>query len=250
MTPDPPRPDHARHVYIPQNKPEYFMIPLLKGAILQALETYATHPKPAKCLDVGCGRQPFRGIMVAGGYQYFSLDAQASAEVKIDFVATIDQPQLPAAVGENGPYDFILCTEVLEHVADWQRAFQNIAALLAPGGRVLMTSPHFYLAHEEPYDFWRPTPHAFEYFARKNDLAIVQVQKLGDAWDILGTLLSCCRFEPVNPHSARDALWAKALWKLRNRVFDFIHRGAIRRRVKFHGPLHMSNLAVLEKKRA
>lgn len=247
MTPDPPRPDHARHVYVPQAKPEYFMIPLLKGAILQALETFATHGPNTRCLDIGCGRQPFRAIIQSRGYHYFSLDAQPSTEVKIDFIATIDQPQLPPEVAQHGPYNFILCTEVLEHVADWQTAFTHMTSLLAPGGRILLTSPHFYLAHEEPYDFWRPTPHAFEAFARKHNLAILQVHKLGDAWDILGTLLSCCRFEPVNPNNPRDTRWANALWKLRNRLFDLIHHGAIRRRIHFRGPFHMTNLAVLEK---
>ena len=42
----------------------------------------------------------------------------------------------------------------------------NVAALLAPGGRVLLTVPHVYRLHEEPYDFWRPTLHAIHYFVR------------------------------------------------------------------------------------
>lgn len=37
--------------------------------------------------------------------------------------------------------------------------------------------------------------------------------------------------------------------QLRNRIFDLIHHGAIRRRVHFRGPFHMSNLVVLEKKK-
>ena len=52
-----------------------------------------------------------------------------------------------------------------------------------------MTCPMFYPLHEEPYDFWRPTLHALDYFARRAGLRVVERQGAGDAWDILGTLL-------------------------------------------------------------
>ena len=103
-------------------------------------------------LDVGCGHQPFRTHLESSGGRYTSLDAQQNPEKTVDFVGAIDD-DLSAGLLEIGPFDFILCTEVLEHVADWQKAFTNMASLMARQGRLLITCPHFYQLHEEPYDF-------------------------------------------------------------------------------------------------
>lgn len=45
--------------------------------------------------------------------------------------------------GEDGRYDFVVSSEVLEHVPDpVDRAFQNLAKLLKPGGVLLLTTPY------------------------------------------------------------------------------------------------------------
>ena len=91
------------------------------------------------------------------GFDYTGADVQQNKAATVDFVAAIDQP-LPPQLAGAGPFDFIVCTEVLEHVADWEMAFRNLRSLLAPGGRLLITCPHFYPLHETPHDYWRPTP--------------------------------------------------------------------------------------------
>jgi SAM-dependent methyltransferase len=230
-----------RTTYAPWFKSETFIVPLLQKAIGQAIEKYAGG---GKALDVGCGGQPFRPALEARGCRYFGLDASPTQGVKVDFACAIDGPLDSEAVA-SGPYDFILCTEVLEHVADWPRAFENLAGLLAPGGRLLLTSPHFYFLHEEPYDFFRPTVHAFEYFARRHNLKVLEIERLGDAWDLLGTLLSACRFKAADG-SALSRAMAWALWKLRDFCFRRIQAGGIRRRVMFSGPTYQSNIVVME----
>ncbi len=58
-------------------------------------------------------------------------------------IACIDEP-LPAELLNQGPFQFVLCTEVLEHVADWPMAFKNLASLMSSGGHLLITCPFFY----------------------------------------------------------------------------------------------------------
>ncbi len=243
--PTPERPILAeRTAYVPGYKSETFIVPLLAAAISQAISTHVTG---GKCLDVGCGGQPYRLELKRLGCQYFSLDAKPTAGIEVDFVCPIDGPDLGHA-RESGPYDFILATEVLEHVADWSAAFQNLASLLAPGGRMVLTSPHFYILHEQPYDFFRPTTHAFDHFAARHGLTVLESRQLGDAWDILGTLLSSCRFKALGD-SRLNRVTAWLLWKLRDWCFDRIKSGAIRRRVAFTGPIYLSNLIVVERPR-
>jgi len=229
-----------RTTYAPKFKSETFIVPLLQVAISSAIKKYADG---GKALDVGCGGQPFRSALEARGCHYFSMDANPTAGVSVDFVAPVDSPLGPEVVG-SGPYDFILCTEVLEHVADWPRAFENLARLLAPGGKLVLTAPHFYFLHEEPFDFFRPTLHAFAHFAAKHNLEVLESRPLGDAWDMLGTFLSGCRFQAAS-ESKISRFLAWGLWKLRDFCFRKIQRGNIRRRVHFWGPTYLSNVVVL-----
>jgi SAM-dependent methyltransferase len=229
-----------RTTYAPTHKSETFIVPLLRVAISSAIKKYVDG---GKVLDVGCGGQPFRSALEARGCHYTSLDANPTPGIDVDFVSAIDA-DLPPGLVASGPYDFILCTEVVEHIADWPRAFENLARLLAPGGKLVLTAPHFYFLHEEPFDFFRPTLHAFVHFAAKHHLEVLESEPLGDAWDILGTLLSSCRFQPVN-ESKINRFLAWGLWKLRDFCFRKIQRGNIRRRVHFWGPTYLSNFVVL-----
>ena len=139
----------------------------------------------------------------------------------------------------------MLCTEVLEHVADWAAAFANLSRLTAPGGKVLVTCPHFYPLHEEPYDFWRPTPHALRHFAEAAGFRVVALEKVGDAWDVLGTLLGASYVVP-GTWSWRARLASAVVRRGTRAVFHLLCRGLLRR-VTLGGKLYLSNVAVLER---
>ena len=240
----PPRDCQARRAdYSPGSPPEEFIVPLLRDRIESAVRKYA--PRGGNVLDVGCGRQPFRPLLESAACNYVGLDVQQNPEGTIDFIAPIDGPP-PAGLLERGPFDFILCTEVLEHVAEWGPAFANLGRLLWPGGLVLITCPHFFRLHEEPYDFWRPTLHALRHFARAEGLRPVAEEAAGDAWDLLGTLLaSCCASPRGGGWTARLA--SKCVNALRRALFALLRRRWPQRLAHLRGPVYLSNIVVLEK---
>jgi SAM-dependent methyltransferase len=180
---------------------------------------------------------------------YVSADAQDPTGV-VDYIAEVDKA-LPAALIARGPFDFILCTEVMEHVADWDKAFSNFRLLLRSGGLVLITCPHFYILHEQPYDFWRPTIHALRFFAQRYRLEEVHLEASGDSWDVLGTVLGanygCLRsLDRRLPHR----LAARAL----NVAFKILYRVLrarwLQARFRFANdlyPIYLSNIALLKK---
>jgi SAM-dependent methyltransferase len=235
-----------RPTYTPGSPPETFIVPLLRVRIEAAIREYAfAGTAPPLVLDVGCGRQPFRPMLDSGGATYVGVDVQQSPEGTVEVIAAVDEI-LPATLLERGPFDFILCTEVLEHVADWPAAFANLARLLGPGGKLLITCPHFYHLHEEPYDFWRPTLHALNYFARVQGLHVIHQEAAGDGWDLLGTLLASCH---VSPHSRRllDRARARLVNWVRRLAFGLLRRGWPQRLARLQGAVYLSNLAVFEK---
>jgi hypothetical protein len=125
-------------------------------------------------------------------------------------------------------------------------AFANFSELLAPGGRALITAPFFYQLHEEPYDFWRPTQHGFDYYARQVGLRPLYRRAAGDAWDVLGTMLGTCKFA-ASSDRFQDRLLAKVVRLASRSVFRAVLRGKVQSRVRVEAPLYLSNIIVLEK---
>ena len=161
------------------------------------------------------------------------------------FICAIDVP-LPEVLTHDGLFDFVLCTEVMEHVANWNLAFRNLAALTRRGGRVLITCPHFYQLHEEPHDFWRPTPHALEYFGHRCGLRRIHHENAGDAWG-----------RPWNApgqylHEANICrLWHRCITKLVSVAHRWLFHQLCARRLqrctRLKGSLYLSNIAVFER---
>lgn len=220
----------GRHRYVAEASVEGFMVPLLAGLIDQALREHATPLARAnvgpRALDVGCGNQPLRGDLEAMGYAYTSLDVHQNKAECVDVLGAIDG-EPPADLLARGPFDFIVCTEVMEHVPDWATAFANLARLLRPGGKLLVTTPFFYPLHEEPYDFWRPTKYALRTYAERAGLEVVSQHTAGGPWEVIGTALGAFQALPRSglPWHRLGAAIAnvvrKALWvMIRSRILQ------------------------------
>jgi SAM-dependent methyltransferase len=92
-------------------------------------------------------------IEALGPAQYLGVDIIDGYGV--DMIA--DASNLLDHFGPNS-WDTVVCTEVVEHVADWRKVFHNLKGVLREGGALLLTtrSPGFQY-HGYPYDFWRYT---------------------------------------------------------------------------------------------
>jgi SAM-dependent methyltransferase len=91
------------------------------------------------------------------------LDARAFGRrvVRLDRFAPAASVRADAAAPlpfTDGAFDAALCTEVLEHVSDAGAVLREIARVVRPGGRVLVTVPFVYHYHEDPCDLRRYTP--------------------------------------------------------------------------------------------
>lgn len=106
-----------------------------------------------KVLDAGSGReheQLLRTELIATGATLHTCDFCAGPGV--DFVA--DVSDLPF---EEGSYEIVLSTQVLEHVKDPQKVVQEMARVLKPGGQLFLTTPQSSPLHNLPYNFFNFT---------------------------------------------------------------------------------------------
>ena len=68
---------------------------------------------------------------------------------------------------DAGSFDTVLCTEVLEHVAEPFRAVNEIARVLRPAGHVILTVPLYFPLHEEAgMNFFRYTPYGLRHLLK------------------------------------------------------------------------------------
>ena len=224
---------------------EFFATPLLRKSIDDSLARIGKPIEGARVLDIGAGECPLRGRLEDAGYQYESLDIEQNHRRTIDHVARIDR-SLPESLLAQEGYDLLVLTEVLEHVPDWAKAFENLASLLKVGGLCIITTPFFYMLHEEPYDFWRSTDHALRHFAASHGFEVFHSQRNGDGWDVLGTLLcstSVCR----RKKSFMAYLATLPVWFFHKLLKMFFKSRALHGLVDFQMRYYLGNFFVLRK---
>ena len=78
---------------------------------------------------------------------------------------------------EDQHFDFILCTEVLEHVEDFPQIVREMHRVLKNGGQGVLTVPWSARFHYIPYDFFRYTPTALDHIFK--DFKEVQIKARG-----------------------------------------------------------------------
>jgi SAM-dependent methyltransferase len=79
-----------------------------------------------------------------------------------------------------GPFDLVLCEQVLEHVVDPLKAVDTLARLCAADGHLFVSTPFLIRLHNHPGDFWRFTPAGLELLLRSRGLEPLWVRSWGN----------------------------------------------------------------------
>jgi SAM-dependent methyltransferase len=134
-----------------------------------------------RVIDVGCGMQPYRHLLGKGVVEYVGVDRQgALTNPTIEGTAEA----LPAA---DASFDVVLCTMVLEHVVDPRRVLAEARRVLKPNGRVVLTVPGVWPAHEVPHDYWRFTKFGLQQLMQEFELEGA-ISTLGGLWSVVGQM--------------------------------------------------------------
>jgi SAM-dependent methyltransferase len=136
---------------------------LIRTAILTALKSQCHHFTGA-FLDVGCGIQPYRSLVMATGKvsRYIGMDLQDNMVSGYRAVPPDLQWNGTHIPLEDASVDSAMATEVLEHCPDAVAVLKEIHRVLRPGGVFFFTVPFLWPLHDVPYDEHRYTPFALE----------------------------------------------------------------------------------------
>lgn len=135
-----------------------------------------------RLLDLGCGKAP-----LFGAYQPFVTEVTCvdwAAGDYIDVECDLSEP-LPF---EDGRFDTIIMSDVLEHIAEPDLLWREMTRVLAPGGKVIMNVPFYYSIHAHPHDYYRYTNFALERFVQKNGLKLLYLVPVGGVVEIFADL--------------------------------------------------------------
>ncbi len=109
------------------------------------------HATSDKILDIGSGGSSYD--------RYFPNRVSVDIDPKRKPDVIADAHNLPFKENE---FNFVLSTEVLEHVKDPKTVIAEMKRVLKPRGKLVLTTRFIYPIHDAPHDYWRFTKYGLK----------------------------------------------------------------------------------------
>jgi SAM-dependent methyltransferase len=132
----------------------------------------AAHATAQRTLDVGAQHGPYAALFP----NRISLDIRRGPGVAI-----VGDAQA-LGIGD-ATFDTVLCTEVLEHLTEPQKALDELYRVLCPGGTLLLTTRFLFPIHDAPHDYFRYTKYGLRHLLRR-----FEILELNEETTAVGTL--------------------------------------------------------------
>lgn len=107
--------------------------------------------------------------------KHIGVDHQGTLHDKSDIDRFGTAYDIPA---EESEFDSAICTAVLEHLEEPDKAIAECRRVLKTGGIAIYITPLFWHLHEEPRDFYRYTKYGLTYLFEKNGFEMVESKPL------------------------------------------------------------------------
>lgn len=168
------------------------------------------HGSTGLTLDIGAQNGPYAEFFP----NRVALDIRPGRGVRVIGDA------LALGIGSDA-VDVVLCTEVLEHLPEPQRAIDEMFRVLKPGGTLLLTTRFLFPIHDAPHDYFRFTKYGLRHLLRRFD--ILELQEETDSIGAIAVLIQRLgmQAQTIGPAASR-ALWLIAARAVR--PFGFLIR--------------------------
>lgn len=135
-------------------------------------------------LDIGCGNKPYEPMFKNHVSSYTGCDAVQSSAERVDVLCPATEIPLP-----DGSFQTVLCTQVIEHVADHELLLNEAYRLLSPNGVLILSAPLYWPPHEQPHDYFRFTEFGLSHLLTKAGYEEIQITPNGGKWAVFGQVL-------------------------------------------------------------
>jgi SAM-dependent methyltransferase len=165
-------------------------------------------------LDVGAGQSPWRDWL-APGTTYEGIDVGHAGEFGMEAnrgdVLYYDGLTMPLA---GGSFDAALCIEVLEHAESPEALLAEIARVLRPQGRLLLTVPWSARRHHVPHDYHRFTRERLFQLLAGAGFRDVAISERGNDIGAIANKLVVLSLRLARPRHPLQAAWTWPLLAL------------------------------------
>jgi len=150
-------------------------------------------PAGASIIDLGAGELRYK--------QYFQHCRYVSQDLGIgDNEWDFDNIEIKSSIYDvpvkKDSFDYVLCTQVLEHLEYPDLAFKEFHRILKKNGKLILTVPLGFGEHQAPYDFFRYTRYSLKNLGERHGFRLTYISPHGGIFINL------------------DFMFRSALWKL------------------------------------
>lgn len=121
-------------------------------------------------LDAGCGESPYKELFC----YYMGIDIAFGDDLRC-----IER--------KDNTFDNIFCSQVLEHVDDYDKAISEMHRVLKHNGILIITVPFAWQLHGEPNDYRRFSKHGIKQMLK--GFTVIETKANGGKWACVGQLL-------------------------------------------------------------
>lgn len=158
---------------------------LVNHIIERELRHYASKFLSGRMIDIGCGPKPYKGLFMPYVREHIGVDHKGTLHDQSNIDLFGSAYEIPA---EDASFDSAVCTAVLEHLEEPERALRECYRILKREGIAIYTVPFIWHLHEEPRDFYRFSKYGLSYLFTKAGFEVVEIKALSGFWVTFGQL--------------------------------------------------------------
>ncbi len=112
-------------------------------AIKDAVVSFFQSKAPGTLLDIPCGNMWLGDLLVELGYQYWGCDLyRAPSHIEKPGAVFCMADMNDVLPFRDKSFDYIACIEGIEHVESTHHVVKELARILRPGGKIVLTTPN------------------------------------------------------------------------------------------------------------
>ena len=145
-----PAAGRGNRLYPDRSQRNYWHLTALRLQLEDVVRKFFTC-KHGQLLDYGCGNMPYRPLFEPHVDSYLGFDLPGNEQAH----GLLNEEGVIQREGESA--DFLLSSQVLEHVSSPVQYLAEARRVLKPGGKLVLSTHGVWRYHPDPTDFWRWT---------------------------------------------------------------------------------------------